>query len=159
MLQFFRRRSTAAVFHHPLDPAPRTAILTDGFQSSRSVRVFPGGWSESVRRFGPSAIAAPLDCLKELASRGLVLELEHAVIALTYEGKNGLDENDRELLWTAFGVPVFEQYLSSRNELLATECEAHAGLHVVNGCSGLAIDNSPCACGSAAPRLESPRTA
>ena len=157
MLQYFRRRSTAAIFHHPLDPAPRTAILMDGFQASRSIRVFPGGWSEAVSRYQPSTIAAPLEYLRDLAARGAATELQHAVIAFTYDANGRLDEDDRELLWAAFGVPVFEQYLNSRNELLATECEAHAGLHVVSGCGGLATDKSPCPCGSTAPRLESPR--
>jgi len=156
MLQYFRRRSDEAIFHHPQDPAPRTAILAAGFQSSRSARVFRDGWSEAVRRFKPSAIAAPLEYLKELAATGSGIALKHSVIAFTYEELCRLEDHDRDLLWSAFGVPVFEQYLNSRNELLATECEAHAGLHVVSGCKGIAIDERPCGCGGTSPRLRPP---
>jgi len=156
MLRFFRRRSSAAIFHHPFEPAPRTAILTGGFESSRSARVFPGGWSESVSRFRPSAIAAPVPYLRELAARGVDVELQHAVVAFTYDADVRLSEDDRDLFWTAFGVPVFEQYLSSNNELLATECDAHAGLHIVSGCSGLILEKKACPCGNSAPRLKSP---
>jgi hypothetical protein len=43
--------------------------------------------------------------------------------------------------------------LGPNNELLATECDAHCGLHVVAGCEDLDLDNEACACGNAAPRL------
>jgi hypothetical protein len=157
MLPHFVRRPTAAVFHHPLDPAPRTAILIGGFQSNRSVRVFPAGWSEAVSRYRPAAIAAPLSSLRELAGRRGRMELAHSVVVFTYDPDERMDAEDRDLLWHAFGVPVFEQYLNSRNELLATECEAHAGLHIVNGCGGLETEKIPCPCGSGAPRLKSSR--
>jgi len=138
-------------FQHPLDPIPRTAILARGFRESRSIRAFPGGWSEEAARFAPAAIAAPARELHRLRASGI--KPSHAVIALTYDGGRGLMAEDRELFWQAFGVPVFEQYLSARNALLAAECEAHAGLHVVSGCQGFKLEHTPCACGNPAPRL------
>jgi len=90
--------------------------------------------------------------------RGTTMRLAHSVIAFTYDAGHFLRDDDRDLLWAAFGVPVFEQYLNSMNELLASECEAHAGLHVVSGCGSFAIDKTPCGCGNTASRLLSPRT-
>ena len=62
-------------------------------------------------------------------------------------------QSDRKLFWGAFGVPVFEQYLGLRNELLAAECDAHCGLHVVWGCDDFDLNPDMCACGNGAPRL------
>jgi len=153
MLHYFRRSPAAAAFHNPLDHGPKTAILRAGFQSSRSVRVFPEGWSDAARRFNPEAIAASLDDLLELARRHPEIELQSAVIVFTYDDSRCLTDADREMLWTAFGVPVFEQRLNTRNELLATECEAHTGLHVVGGNGSFPLDTTPCPCGSDAPLL------
>jgi hypothetical protein len=153
MVLRIRIRLTArdVVFQHPIDPIPRTAILTPGFRESRSIRVFPNGWNDEVARFAPSAIAVPSRELRLLMDAPI--QLGHALIALTHEGGRGLSFEDRDQLWQAFGVPVFEQYLTVRNKLLAAECEAHAGLHVVSGCWGFKLEESPCACGNPAPRL------
>jgi len=142
-----------AAFRHPLDPAPRTAVLAPGFAPSGSIRVFPQGWSAEARRFRPTAIAGRVDVLRALARRNV--DLRHAVIAFT-ELKSRLTERDREFLWQAFGVPVFEQCLGVKNELVAGECEAHEGLHlwrpVPRDWDG-DVAKSRCACGSVAPRL------
>src|SRR5580692_6557841 len=128
MVVRIRRPFKGAHFIHPIDPAPRTAILAAGFRETRLVRVFPEGWSERAKRFQPGSIAGPLDQLRTLARDGW--PLEQAVIAFTYAGGPGLSPLDRESLWKAFGVPVFEQFLGPRHRLLATECDAHWGLHV-----------------------------
>jgi hypothetical protein len=78
---------------------------------------------------------------------------DQAVVVFTYPGSPGLSARDRDALWKAFGVPVYEQYLSPKNRLLATECDAHSGLHVVSECEGLPFDHEVCACGNPAPRL------
>jgi len=147
----FQRPAKGAGFVHPLDPAPRTAILAPGFQETKTTRVFPSGWNEEAARFQPQSIAAPVEVLRRLADQGL--QLEHAVIAFTYDGNAPLSSADRDLFWRAFGVPVFEQYLSEDNELLAMECEAHAGLHVVHGCENFGLDREACACGDRSPRI------
>ncbi len=134
-----------------MDPAPRTAILARGFQETSAVRVFPSGWNERAERFGPTSVAGAPEQLRKLALK--TVRLEHAVIAFMYAGQAALSQQDRELFWNAFGVPVFEQVLGPRNELLAMECDAHSGLHVVNGCGDLQLERGVCACGSSAPRL------
>jgi len=136
---------------HPVNPSSRTAILAPGFQGTRTARVFPNGWDESAARFQPQSIAAPVEELRRLAQQSI--QLEHSVIALTYEEESGLSVADRELFWRAFGVPVFEQYVDRKCRLLATECEAHAGLHVVSGCDEFRLERETCACGDRSPRL------
>ena len=146
-----QRPPKRATFIHPMDPAPRTAILAPGFQPTKMARVFPQGWDQQAARFQPQSIAAPVEELRRLASQGL--RLEHAVIALTYQNGEGLSYADRDLFWRSFGVPVFEQLLDDDNKLLAAECHAHAGLHVVQDCHDLRLDHEACGCGDRSPRL------
>jgi len=151
MVVRIRRPFKGAHFVHPIDPAPRTAILAPGFRETRLVRIFPQGWNERARRFDPGSIAGPLEQLRNLALAAW--PLEQAVVVFTYSGRIGIPAQDRESLWKAFGVPVFEQYLGPRNKLLASECDAHAGLHVISGCEGFFLERDICACGNSAPRL------
>ena len=55
-------------------------------------------------------------------------------------------------MWDAFGVPVFEQCLGLDNELLAMECEAHDGLHLMGTTSRMGAETNVCGCGSSVPR-------
>ena len=147
-----RRRESGASFIHPMHPTPRTVILAPGFQETKLVKVFPAGWTEGAARFNPSSIAGPADRLRILTRRGL--ELGHAVVAFTYDGQAGLSDDDRDLFWDSFGVPVFEQRLGPGNELLAMECEAHAGLHVMGDYDDAHLDRNSCVCGNPAPRVQ-----
>jgi len=151
MVVRIRRPSKGAHFIHPIDPAPRTAILAPGFRETRLMRSFPEGWSERARKFNPASIAGPLALLRRMARD--TWSFDQAVVVFTYAGGAGLSPRDRDSLWQAFGVPVFEQYLGPRNRLLATECDAHAGLHVLAGCEGLRLEREVCPCGNSAPRL------
>ena len=74
-------------------------------------------------------------------------------IVFTYGGEADLSDDDRDMFWEAFGVPVFEQYLGRGNELLAVECDAHTGLHLVGDFENLNRGRKGCACGSPNPRL------
>jgi hypothetical protein len=147
----YRPRNLAARFVHPIDPVPRTAILVAGFRETRVVRVFSRGWDDRAARFRATAVAGPIEQLRRLLTANV--RLEHAVIALSYPGDRPLSPWDREVLWRALGVPVFEQYLDRKNRLLAMECDAHSGMHVVSGCAGLDVESDVCPCGNRTPRL------
>jgi len=147
-----RRRTSGAPFIHPMNPIPRTAILAPGFQETKLVRVFPHGWNEEAAKFEPSSVAGPVEQLRKLTK--LDLRLRHAMIVFTYGGEAGLSDDDRDAFWDAFGVPVFEQYLGRGNELLAVECDAHTGLHLVGDFETLNRGRKACACGSPNPRLQ-----
>jgi len=151
MIIRIRRPRPGARFIHPLHPEPRTAVLAGGFEETKLVRVFPQGWNERAARFRPTSLAGPVEQLRRAARAGV--ELAHAVVAFTYAGASRVSRDDREWFWDAFGVPVFEQYLGSNNQLLAAECEAHCGLHVFSGCDEFDLDYDPCPCGNASARL------
>ena len=146
-----RRPHPGARFIHPLDPEPRTAVLAAGFQETKLVRVFPQGWNEQAARFHPTCIAGPLEELRRAARAGV--ELEHAIVAFTYEGASGF----RAAIANRFGMP--SAFRCSSSTLAPTiSCSPRsvtriAGLHVVSGCDDLDLDHDPCPCGNPAPRL------
>ena len=143
------------VFSYPIGPAPRTAVLVPGFRSRGSVRVFPDGWNEAARRYAPEAIAATLHQFGSLIELGIPAP-SHAVIVISVADGARLTDSDRERLWAAFRVPVFEQVISRRGELLATDCAAHGGLHLESPSFPMTeaeLDTSRCACGRTTPRL------
>ncbi len=136
-------------FVSPLDPAPRTAVLVPWFQASRAAQ--PSA-PQSIA--GTEAIAGTLEQLLELVGTAAPT---HALIVLGRARDPRLRESDRERLWQSFRVPVFEQIIGLAGELLASECDAHDGLHIVSAklrIEGQGIDRSPCACGRKTPRLE-----
>jgi hypothetical protein len=146
-----RRRPRGITFVHPIDPAPRTAVLAAGFLATKLTRVYPDGWNEDAERFSPASLAGSRERVFQAVRDGV--HLDHSVIVFTYPGEPPLSIGEREALWIAFGVPVFEQYLSHKNRLLATECDAHFGLHVVDGYEDLDLETEVCVCGNRAPRL------
>ena len=144
---------------YPVHPAPRTAVLVPWFHESvltnRPVRVFPNGWSVDAEAFAPAAVAGTLDQLTALAHDG-VPSLTHSVIVLSRPEQQRMSDADREVLWWAFRVPVFEQIIGKSGKLLAAECEAHDGLHVASPdlpLHGESVDDSLCPCGRKTPRI------
>ena len=147
-----------------MPPAPRTAVLVAWFRPtvfrtpllpSPPVRIFRNGWGPEAERFQPAAVAATLTQCRKL-SRVLIPSLTHALIVLERPGGVRLTDDDRDLFWRAFRVPVFEQIIGPSGQLLARECEAHDGLHIE--APGLRIDakvvdTSLCPCGRQTPRF------
>ena len=122
---------------------------------SSPIRIFRNGWGPEAERFQPAAVAATLTQCRKL-SRILVPSLTHALIVLERPGAARLTDADRDLFWRAFRVPVFEQIIGPKGQLLAGECEAHDGLHLE--APGLRIDAqlvdmSLCPCGRKTPRF------
>lgn len=151
LARILRLRGAALIY--PLRPVPRCAVLVGGFRSRFPVRVFDGGWNEEAAKFEPQAIAATLPQLDALAG---VVQLTHAVIVFRREWEPRLNDSERDRLWRAFRVPVFEQMIAEDGTLLASECEAHAGLHIESAklaAGDHEIERSVCGCGRATPRL------
>ena len=127
-------------------------MLVPWFRSTDSVRSYPDGWSAETTAFAPEAIVGTRDQLLALARNAP--QITHALIALAQFGQPWLTSSDREQLWRAFHVPVFQQLVSESGELLAAECEAHEGLHLCTTVlTGYALDREPCPCGLASPRI------
>jgi hypothetical protein len=98
----------------------------------------PGTALDELCALAPEAIAAPLQRALDLADarmKGLMdlPSLSFAVVVLTDLSGAPLDRRQRDLLWRAFQVPVFEQLRDWDGEVIARECEAHSGLHLIEG--------------------------
>jgi hypothetical protein len=162
-MTFNFRLTRKSVFRYPLDPAPRTAVLAACFRQARfpakcPIRVFPHGWSEEVAAFAPAAVAANREQLLGLSALERPPAFTHAVIVLESPGDAPLSIGEREQLWRAFRVPVFEQIIGPHGQLLAADCEAHDGLHVETpgpAWAGYRLELSVCGCGRKTPRLVS----
>jgi hypothetical protein len=108
--------------------------------------------------------------------------LKHFVVSFTGGDLGELREEDREPFWRVFQVPVFEQRVGFDGRVVAYECEAHEGLHIVPERAAFeetaesellitsltdlrfptlrvgtrmarSIEHECCGCGNAAPRL------
>jgi hypothetical protein len=125
-----------------------------GFRSSGNIRVFENGWNDEAASFAPSAIAATA---AQLIALPRVPGVKNALLVLVRPGDSGLSETDREDLWRAYRVPVFEQRIDESCALLAAECEAHDGLHVASPQAlprpGERWETAACGCGKTTPRL------
>jgi hypothetical protein len=152
-VQILKRWAKKPVLAYPIPPAPKTAILIDGFRPTGNIRVFENGWTDEAATFAPAAIAAPPAQLRALPS---IPSIRNALIALVRPNEPALSEDDREQLWRTFRVPVFEQRIDESCALLAAECEAHDGLHLESDLSpreGELLETAPCGCGRTTPRL------
>ncbi len=119
----------------PLGNTGRTAVLTSGFVEEPSLRAFPKHTVDELEEFEPDSLAGPASRLRALAeaivgARLRLPSVKAAVVAFTGLKYGCLRQDDRDLFWKAFQVPVFEQFRGFGGELLAWECEAHDGLHI-----------------------------
>lgn len=145
------------------------AGLNQNTRNDGSVRIFDKwgdkGWEQDLELFDPGAIAGTKKQLFELAGSPVRPELTHAVICLGRQSDPLLTEEERQRLWRVFEVPVFEQIIGPQGELLASECEAHDGLHIhvpeftldieteEEPPRSFHIETKRCACGRRSPRL------
>ncbi len=129
-------RPSPQPFRSPLEYTPKTAILMAGFQPNSVIKVMAQNWTRGLKQFGASALAAPVSVLRSLADtieagRQEAPSLRHFVVSFTGGEQGELAEDDRERFWRVFRVPVFEQRLGFDNRVIAYECEAHHGLHIL----------------------------
>jgi hypothetical protein len=76
----------------------------------------------------PEVLAGSFSALIALAG---TVQVERALIVITGVREGVLTSDNRDSLWSGFGVPLFEQHLGLDGQLIAHECEAHEGLHLV----------------------------
>jgi hypothetical protein len=151
LLRWTKRK---AELTYPVPPAPPTAVLQPWFRSIGVVQV-RNGWAAAAA-LAPAAIAGTWPQLEALIQEKIP-SLTHALIVLARPGEELLTAAQRERLWKAFRVPVFQQVVTRAGELLAAECEAHDGLHMESPrfvAIGLPLDRTPCGCGRKTPRLK-----
>lgn len=180
-------RPTPQAFRSPFEHTTKTAVLMPGFEQTSTVKTFAQNWTQGLKHLGASALAAPVSVLREMAAtieRGQqeTHGLKHFVVSFTGGEHGELRNEDREKFWRVFQVPVFEQRVGFDGRVVAYECEAHDGLHIMperaafeeTAESGLlitsltdlryptlrvgtrmahSIEHECCGCGDAAPRL------
>jgi len=142
-------------FLYPSGDAPTTAILVSGFRKSTVFQCVTNVRESPPAAIEAEALAGPAEDLRYIADRGLA-KPSRGVVVMIWEGTLPLSGADREYLWERFGVPVFVQYLNADNELVATECDGHAGLHLVGEVAhhrGYTLEMKPCPCGDKRPLL------
>ena len=120
----------------PATPHLRTALLGDGACFGELV-AFPQARWRDLPAFDPQVLVGAAAVLLKAAdltfSGQLPLNtLDSAVFVLTQTGGRPLAETERNLLWRAFLVPVFELLVDRNGKLLAAECEAHDGWHLAD---------------------------
>ena len=136
-------------------------MLDASFRKGPDIRAFALDDMPWMRAWQPEALVLPLDLALSLADqkhRGLFAlpSLNTAIIVLTSFDDSPLAEHHRDLLWAAFGVPIFEQLLGSEGTVIARECEVHDGLHLQSDepfYLSADVVTDPCACGLDTPRL------
>ena len=96
---------------------------------------FPLNVETSSKPLRPKCSWRPTGALVTAAhavfSGDLALEsVDTAVFALTQVGGTPVAPPERDLIWRAFQVPLYELYVDSEWNLLGAECEAHDGWHL-----------------------------
>jgi len=110
-------------FRNPLAPAAASDVAE---------AIVPNPWR---RRPGDDAVIGSLDALRRLAAAvaaGQACIPDCAARVVVHSRLDGrmLGEDDRDFLWSAFELPVFEELRGLDGELLASECEGHEALHI-----------------------------
>lgn len=128
-------RTEPQPLHALWEPQPRVAAIAPWFRLAAPVRVFNSLDPAELERFDPEALAASLDSLRRVATdmrAGLLRlpNLHYGLIVFTGIGWPPLTEEDRDFLWRAAGVPVWEQFRGFQGELLAGESDCRGGLHL-----------------------------
>ena len=154
-------------FRYPLAPCPKVTVICDTMHVSSGCIHVSEHDPVNQRILRTETLAAPASVLLDLNDGWMP---RFPLVAFTGIRHGFLDNADRERLWRRFGVPVFEQLVDDQGRVFATECEAHAGLHIresaghtlvdgelfVDGRpSGIAASDSAglCGCGRIGPRL------
>ncbi len=126
----------------PFDPAPRITRFHLGKPVPASCEAL-AGWTSDLLGLARGI----------LARERPPVDVSHALLPFS-RAPLLLDEPSRDLLWAAFEVPLFVQYVDASGTVAAFECEAHRSLHLVGSApAGAELLHSPCDCGKPGPRL------
>ena len=165
----FRRPADVETFRFPLPSPGRLALVDTHLRSAVTAANFASADLAAIETFAPESIALPLStalsyATQRLAGANLLPSLRCAIVVLSSLPTPGgpMTDDHRDLLWRAFGLPVFEQLLGADGRVVARECEVHDGFHADDGGALLAgeaaghsaeIVTGLCYCGLETPRL------
>jgi hypothetical protein len=134
----FRPQGAAReILRFPLPVPSRLAVVGAAeFHLASHMRAFEPTDIPGLVGYAPDAMALPIDAALSLADhklRGLfeLPSLKLAIVVFSSARLHGAPESHhRDLLWKAFGLPVFEQLRGADSGVIARECEVHDGLHL-----------------------------
>lgn len=132
-------------FHNPLPATVKTAIAGVSLKAPSAKLISADQW-QWLHNSNTQLLAATVPILRRivagvLSSNFNLPHLSHGIIVLNSVEHGTLSSGERDLLWCIFGVPLFEQWLGLGGELLASECEAHYGMHLAS--DRLSLEQSP----------------
>jgi hypothetical protein len=146
---------------YPLFPAPRVAVLGEALRESDGVRCLPQWTPPQLAHIRPMALAGRYPELATVAGlmeskRIELTDLRYPLVVFSPPGRGALTSAEHDQLWRWFHLPVYEQIRDGRGRLLAAECDARDGFHLVSGVDageiGAQIVPGPCECGLTTPR-------
>lgn len=159
----FRRPADVETLRFPLPSHGRLALVDTDLRGAVNAANFRSTDLAAIEAFAPESIALPLSialsyATQRLAGACLLPSLRCAIVVLSSLPFPGgpMTDDDRDLLWRAFGLPVFEQLLGADGRVIARECEVHDGLHADAGkATGYSAEivTGQCYCGLETPRL------
>ena len=147
---------------YPLFPAPRMAVLGCEVRSAPGVHCLNNWTAAEVESIRPLALAASFPNLETLATmmrRGQLAlpDLQYPLLVFSRPGDGALGQQQHDAIWSWFALPCFEQIRDSHGHLLAHECEARDGFHLLGDTRpsqiGGRLLHSLCECGQVSPRV------
>lgn len=131
-----RRPADPETFRFPLPWHGRLALVDTDLRGNSDALNFESTDLAAIEAWVPESIVLPLSialsyAAQRLAGANLLPCLRSAIVVLSSPALPGVPMTDdhRDLLWSAFGLPVFEQLLGPDGSVIAHECEVHGGLH------------------------------
>jgi len=163
-------RPGSEILRFPLPAPARLAVVDVQFLPAGNLRHFAAGDVRDLVDYAPEALVLPLSSALSMADRKLRGLFDLPSLRVGIVVLSSLDSSDggplgtchRDLLWKAFGLPVFEQLRGWDGRVIARECEVHDGLHFEGDAAhaGRILADLPaeiavaqCECGSETPRL------
>lgn len=147
----FYRHSTRETFTNPLPTPAKIAVLAALFEERNGVRCFEPEAVQEIQAFRPQILAGSVKALLRLAAE---IKALRALVVFSGARLGEVNPRDRDLLWRAFQIPLFEQRLAANGTVIARECEAHDGLHVT---ASVSFDRpmliNDCECGRTEARI------
>jgi len=149
----FLRFQPTPKFRNPLPHPVRVAVVRVKL-SGANLRVFQPSEGEAIQSFRPGILAGTLAALRRVS---VPVPVTKAVVVFSDAKFPHIAPAERDWLWQRFQVPCFEQVLNSGRQVIAEECQVHAGLHVLRPeqLSGM-LCSVECDCGRTEPRLLAP---
>ena len=155
------------LFQYPLVPCPTVTVICDALHVPAGAARISERSAVEPHKLRTETLAAPASVLLEMGQGWMP---QYPMVAFTGARHGFLDDDDRDRLWRRFAMPVFEQLVDDEGRVVASECEAHAGLHIYTPIrhvlsegeilldgrpSGIAARESSglCGCGRIGPRL------